>query len=175
MVRMNPRPDPKPASEPRSRTVRRGAYEISSERERLDLEVLHRYLEESSYWAAGIPLPTVRRAVQNSLPFGIYHEGALVGFARVITDYATFAYVGDVFVLEPHRGKGLSRWLMETIVADPRLSDFRRWMLATRDAHGLYAQTGFTPLANVERWMERRPLSGGYGDPAPGAADARTG
>lgn len=164
---MNAKPDSKPASEPRPRTLRRGAYEISSERDRLDLEVVHRYLEESSYWAAGIPLPTVRRAVQNSLPFGVYHEGALVGFARVITDYATFAYVGDVFVLEEHRGKGLSKWLMQVIVDDPRLEGFRRWMLATRDAHGLYAQSGFVPLSQATRWMERRPLHG-Y---VPGAPD----
>jgi GNAT superfamily N-acetyltransferase len=145
----------------------RGAYEISSERARLDLGVIHRWLAGSSYWAEGIPLETLRRAVQNSLPFGLYHEGALVGFARVITDYATFAYVGDVFVLEAHRGQGLSTWLMETIAADPRLEGFRRWMLATRDAHGLYEKTGFTPLAQPDRWMERRPVKG-Y---VPGAPD----
>jgi len=142
------------------RSFRRGAYEISTERARLDLAVIHRWLEQSSYWAAGIPLPTLRRAIQNSLPFGVYHEGALVGFARVITDYATFAYVGDVFVLEEHRGKGLSKWLMEVITEDSRLGGFRRWMLATRDAHGLYAQSGFVPLSAASRWMEKRPLKG---------------
>ena len=146
---------------------RRGAYEISSDRTRLDLAVIHRWLSETSYWAAGIPLATVRRAVQNSLPFGVYHDGALIGFARVITDYATFAYVGDVFVLEAHRGQGLSKWLMETIVADPRLAGFRRWMLATRDAHALYEKTGFTPLGQPDRWMELRPVKG-Y---VPGAPD----
>jgi GNAT superfamily N-acetyltransferase len=146
---------------------RRGAYEISTDRARLDLHAIHRYLSEASYWAAGIPLETVRRAVQNSLPYGVYHEGALVGFARVITDYATFAYVGDVFVLEAHRGRGLSKWLMETIVADPRLAGFRRWMLATRDAHALYEKTGFAPLAQPERWLELRPVKG-Y---VPGAPD----
>lgn len=151
---------PTPTPEPRPRTHRRGPYEISTERARLDLKTIHRYLELSSYWAAGIPLPTVRRAVQNSLPFGVYHEGALIGFARVITDYATFGYVGDVFVLEAHRGKGLSKWLMEVIVEDPRLHGFRRWMLATRDAHGLYAQSGFVPLSQATRWMERRPMLG---------------
>jgi GNAT superfamily N-acetyltransferase len=161
---MKPRPSGPPAG-----------YTLTTDRARVDLAAVHRYLNESSYWAEGIPLATVRRSVQHSLPFAIHHGDNMVAFARVITDYATFAYVGDVFVLEAHRGKGLSRWLMETIVADPRLSDFRRWMLATRDAHGLYAQTGFTPLANVERWMERRPLPGGYSDSAPGAADARTG
>jgi GNAT superfamily N-acetyltransferase len=145
----------------------RDGYEISTERARLDLAVIHTYLEQSSYWAAGIPLPTLRRAIQNSLPFGIYEGRALVGFARVITDYATFAYVGDVFVLEEHRGKGLSKWLMQVIVDDPRLSGFRRWMLATRDAHGLYAQSGFVPLSQATRWMEKRPLHG-Y---VPGAPD----
>ena len=149
-----------------SRSFRRGAYEISTERARLDLAVIHRWLEQSSYWAAGIPLPTLRRAIQNSLPFGVYHEGALVGFARVITDYATFAYVGDVFVLEEHRGKGLSKWLMEVIAEDSRLAGFRRWMLATRDAHGLYAQSGFVPLSAASRWMEKRPLKG-YVEGAP--------
>ena len=146
---------------------RRGEYEISTDRARLDLALIHRWLSEHSYWAAGIPLETVRRAVQNSLPFGVYHAGALVGFARVITDYATFAYVGDVFVLDPHRGQGLSTWLMETIAGDPRLGGFRRWMLATRDAHALYEKTGFTPLGQPDRWMERRPLKG-Y---VPGAPD----
>ena len=158
-----------------NRSFRRGAYEISTDAARLDLGVIHRWLEQSSYWAAGIPLPTLRRAIQNSLPFGLYHEQELVGFARVITDYATFAYVGDVFVLEEHRGKGLSKWLMDVISADPRLDGFRRWMLATRDAHGLYAQSGFVPLSQASRWMEKRPVKAyveGAPDPladAPGA------
>ena len=157
------------------RTFRRGPYEISTDRKRLDLGAVHVWLEQSSYWAAGIPLPTLRRAIQNSLPFGLYHEGTLVGFARVVTDYATFAYVGDVFVLEEHRGKGLSKWLMDVMCADPRLDGFRRWMLATRDAHGLYAQSGFVPLSQASRWMEKRPVKGyveGAVDPladAPGA------
>lgn len=148
-------------------SVRRGAYEISSDRARLDLTATHHYLAGSSYWAQGIPLATLRRAVQNSLPFGVYHEGAQVGFARVVTDYAVFAYVADVYVLEAHRGHGLSKWLMEVIAEDPRLGGFRRWMLATRDAHGLYASTGFVPLGMPERWMERRPVIG-Y---VPGAPD----
>ena len=154
------------------RSFRRGPYEISTERARLDLGAVHRWLEQSSYWAAGIPLPTLRRAIQNSLPFGLYHEGTLVGFARVVTDYATFAYVGDVFVLEEHRGKGLSKWLMDVISADPRLDGFRRWMLATRDAHGLYAQSGFVPLSQASRWMEKRPLKGYVGGAPDPLADA---
>jgi len=148
------------------RTFRRGPYEISTDRARLDLGAVHRWLEQSSYWANGIPLPTLRRAVQHSLPFGVYQGTTLVGFARVVTDYATFAYVGDVFVLEEHRGKGLSKWLMEVIAEDPRLDGFRRWMLATRDAHGLYAQTGFVPLSQASRWMEKRPVRG-YVEGAP--------
>ena len=148
-------------------TFRRGEYEISTDRAHVDLGAVHRWLSEHSYWAQGIPLETLRRAVQHSLPFGIYRGDELVGFARVITDYATFAYVGDVFVLEAHRGRGLSRWLMEVIADDPRLAGLRRWMLATRDAHGLYAHTGFTPLGQPDRWMERRPVTG-Y---VPGAPD----
>jgi GNAT superfamily N-acetyltransferase len=140
--------------------LQKQGYEISTERGRLNLGVIHKYLEQSSYWAEGIPLATLRRAVQNSLPFGVYKGNTLVGFARVITDYATFAYVGDVFVLEEHRGKGLSKWLMQVIVDDARLEGFRRWMLATRDAHGLYAQSGFVPLSQATRWMEKRPVRG---------------
>ena len=142
----------------------RGEYVISTDRARIPLEVVHRYLSEESYWAHGIPLATVQASVQNALNFGVYHGADLVGFARVVTDYATFAYVGDVFVLPAHRGRGLSKWLMETIAADPRLSGFRRWLLATRDAHGLYAQSGYLPLAAPERWMERKPITG-YEDP----------
>ncbi len=138
----------------------RGEYVISTDRARIQLAVVHRYLSEESYWAKGIPLATVRASVQNALNFGVYHGTDLVGFARVVTDYATFAYVGDVFVLPAHRGRGLSRWLMETVAADARLSGFRRWLLATRDAHGLYAQSGYAPLAAAERWMEKTPITG---------------
>jgi len=140
--------------------VTRGEYVISTDRARIPLAVVHRYLSEESYWAKGIPLATVQASVQNALNFGVYHGADLVGFARVVTDYATFAYVGDVFVLPAHRGRGLSKWLMETVAADPRLSGFRRWLLATRDAHGLYAQSGYAPLATTERWMEKKPITG---------------
>ncbi len=140
---------------------------------------MHRWLSEESYWAKGIPLAVVQTALANSLNFGVYRGDELAGFARVVTDYATFAYVGDVFVLPAHRGRGLSRWLMEVIAVDPRLAGFRRWMLATRDAHGLYAQTGYAPLAKPDRWMERRPVLGyveGAPDPlADGAAGAGPG
>lgn len=133
---------------------RRGEYLVSTDRSRLDLAMIHGYLT-TSYWAAGIPLETVRRSIEGSLPFGLYNGDTQIGFARVITDYASFAYIGDVFVLEAHRGQGLARWLMEVIVAHPDLQGLRRWLLATRDAHGLYRKVGFTQLVAPERWMER--------------------
>ena len=108
----------------------------------------------SSYWAKGIPLETVQESIENSISFGVYHDQQLVGFARVISDRATFAYLADVFILPSHRGRGLSRWLMECIVSHPDLQGLRRWMLATQDAHGLYAKFGFTPLKSPESWME---------------------
>jgi GNAT superfamily N-acetyltransferase len=133
----------------------RGEYTISTERARLDLEVIHRFISEESYWGKGRPIEVVRRAVENSLPFGIYKGEELVGFARVVTDYATFAWVADVFVLKEHRGRGLSKWLMEVILSHPELQGFRRWVLATKDAHELYRRFGFIALHKPERWMER--------------------
>ena len=97
----------------------------------------------------------MRRSIDNSLPFGVYHNDALVGFARVVTDRATFAWIADVFVLNEYRGQGLSKWLMEIIIAHPQLQGFRRWVLSTKDAHGLYKRFGFIPLNKPERWMER--------------------
>jgi GNAT superfamily N-acetyltransferase len=131
-------------------------YEISADPARLDLDVIHRYLSEEAYWSPGIPREVVSRAIANSLCFGIYEHGvAQVGFARLITDRATYAYLADVFVLPAHRGKGLSKQLMETIIAHPEVQGLRRWMLATRDAHQLYARYGFTPVAKPDRLMER--------------------
>lgn len=133
---------------------RQGDYIISTERSRLDLNVIHGFLTRS-YWSPGIPRETVERAIQNSMPFGLYLGAAQIGFARVITDFSSFGYLADVFILEEHRGKGLSKWMMETLFSHPELQGFRRWMLATRDAHGLYRQVGFTPLAAPERFMEK--------------------
>jgi GNAT superfamily N-acetyltransferase len=133
---------------------RRDGYLISTDPARLDLARIHAVLTES-YWAKGIPLATVRRAIENSLPFGVYDGAEQVGFARVITDRATFAYIGDVFVVESHRGRGLSVWLMEVIVAHPDLQGLRRWVLLTRDAHGLYRKFGFEPLKQPDRYMDR--------------------
>ena len=131
-------------------------FEISTDPARLDFELVHQFLSEQAYWSPGVPMDIVRRAVEGSIVFGIYRsDGAQVGMARVVTDRATFAWVCDVFVLEEARGEGLGKWLMETVAAHPDLQGLRRWMLATRDAHGLYRQTGFTELHDPTRFMER--------------------
>jgi GNAT superfamily N-acetyltransferase len=128
--------------------------DIDTDKSRLDVDVIHGFLRQS-YWAAGVPREVVERSIEHSLCFGVYVDGLQAGFARIITDYATFAYLADVFVLEAFRGRGLSKRLMEAIVGHPRLQGLRRWSLATRDAHGLYAQFGFTPLGSPARYMER--------------------
>lgn len=140
----------------------RDGYTISTDPARLDLDLIHGYLTQS-YWAAGIPREIVERSLRQSLNFGVYEGDAQVGFARVVTDLATFAYLADVFILEAHRGRGLSKWLLETILAHPDLQDVRRWHLVTRDAQGLYAQFAFVePPAG--RHMERvRPNPYGSG------------
>lgn len=129
-------------------------YQISTDRQRIDVAVVHAYLSQS-YWSPGIPRKVVERAIENSLCFGVYLGAQQIGFARVISDKATFAYLADVFILEPHRGKGLSKWLMEFIARHEALQGLRRFMLATKDAHGLYEQFGFTALANPSRMMEK--------------------
>jgi GNAT superfamily N-acetyltransferase len=128
-------------------------YEISTDPARIDAVMVHEFLT-NSYWAKGIPLETVQRSIENSIAFGVYHGQQLVGFARIISDLATFAYLADVFILPSHRGRGLSRWLMECIVGHPDLQGLRRWMLGTQDAHGLYAKYGFTAVQSPEIWME---------------------
>src|SRR5204862_3993507 len=133
---------------------RKGEYEIDTDKRRLDLAAIHRFLSQESYWAKNRTLEQTLTAIENSLCFGVYRGRELVGFARVITDKATFAYIGDVFILEEHRGRGLSKWLMETILAQPDLQGLRRWILATHDAHGLYKQFGFDTVKFPERWME---------------------
>jgi GNAT superfamily N-acetyltransferase len=141
----------------------RGPYTISTDRARIDAGVVHAFVTRS-YWGAGISRETVERSISHSLCFGLYHADhgradhsrgdEQVDFARVITDYATFAYLADVFVLPDHRGRKLSVWLMETIRGHPQLQGLRVWRLATKDAHGLYERVGFTPLAHPERMME---------------------
>ena len=133
---------------------RRGEFLISSDPARLDLGLIHSFLT-NCYWAKGIPRETVARSIEHSLCFGIYDGSATqVGFARVVSDFATVAYLGDVFVLETHRGRGLSKFLMKCIMQHPALAGLRRWILLTRDAHGLYKKFGFMPLKSAERYME---------------------
>ncbi len=129
------------------------AYEITSDPSRFDVGAIHAFLAQT-YWSPGIPRQVVERAIDNSVCFGVLCGGDQVGFARVITDKATFAYLSDVYVLEAHRGKGLSRRIMEAIMNHSELQGLRRMMLGTRDAHGLYAKYGFKPLAAPERIME---------------------
>jgi N-acetylglutamate synthase-like GNAT family acetyltransferase len=126
-----------------------GRFLISTDRSKLDLNVIHDFLSRESYWAAGIPRETVARSLENSLCFGVYDNGNQIGFARVISDFATFAYVADVFILEPYRKRGLGKELMATIMAHPQLQGLRRWSLGTRDAQRLYAQFGFKPVVNT--------------------------
>jgi GNAT superfamily N-acetyltransferase len=128
--------------------------EISTDPARLDVPLIHRFLSEESYWAKNIPLALVETALANSLCFGAYDAGALVGFARVVTDYATFGYVSDVFVLDSHRGAGIGKMLMSAIREHPSLRPLRRWHLLTRDAHALYEQAGFRPLRTPAWHME---------------------
>lgn len=146
---------------------KRGELVLSDDPGRLDLDVVHGFLSRS-YWAEGIPRRTVERSIAHSIPFGVYHllppagtPGTLVerqvGFARVVSDHATFAYLADVFVLEPYRGQGLGIWLVECVVAHPELQSLRRWLLATKDAQSLYRRFGWGPLATPDRFMERLP------------------
>ncbi len=134
---------------------RNGEYEIDTDRKRLDLAAIHRFLSKESYWAQNRTLEQTLTAIENSQCFGLYHGKHQIGFARVVTDRATFAYIGDVYVIDEHRGKGLSKWLMKVIVEQPTLQGLRRWVLATRDAHGLYEQFEFAALRHPDRWMER--------------------
>jgi GNAT superfamily N-acetyltransferase len=125
------------------REWKRGEYTISTDRQRLDLDVIHGFLSGSSYWAAGRARDRVLQSVESSLPFGLYHREEQVGFARVVTDYVVLAFLADVFVLDAHRGKGLGTWLVEVATSLPELRRVRRWLLGTRDAHELYQKFGF--------------------------------
>lgn len=133
----------------------RGPLTISTDPRRLDVDAIHAFLTARSYWAAGIPLDTVRRSIEHSLPFGLYDaDGRMLAFARVVTDYAVVAYVADVFVLEEHRGRGLGKWLVAVVMQHPDLQGLRRWTLATHDAHELYRRFGFTE-ADPTRLMDK--------------------
>jgi GNAT superfamily N-acetyltransferase len=137
-------------------TVRQNEYEIATDKQKLDPGLIHDVLANRSYWAGDIPLEVVKRSIENSLCFGLYHRGTQVGFARVITDYATVAHLADVFVLEPHRGAGLGKWLIGTVLDHPGLVGLRMISLGTRDAHALYERYGFVRVAGsalAERLM----------------------
>jgi GNAT superfamily N-acetyltransferase len=135
--------------------VRRDGFTISTDRARLDLDAVYRYLSEESYWSAGITRGMFERSVAGALPFGLYDAGgAQIGFARVVSDNATLAWLGDVYVLTAYRGKGLGRWLVTSVMAHPNLQGLRRWMLSTRDAHALYAEYGFATV-EPEQLMTR--------------------
>ena len=130
--------------------------EISSDRDRLDIDLIHQFLSTSSYWAKGRTREVVERSIQSSICFGAYVEGRQVAFARVVTDRAVHAYLADVFVVPEFRGRGISKALMRAILDDPDLQGLK-WLLGTADAHGLYQQFGFVPLLEPERWMQRLP------------------
>jgi GNAT superfamily N-acetyltransferase len=134
---------------------RRGPYRISTDRRLLNIDAIHQALD-ASYWAAGRPREVVARSLASSLCFGLYYqEREQIGLARIVSDYATFAWLCDVYVLQSHQGAGLGKWLIATVVAHPDVQGLRRFMLATRDAHGLYAQSGFVPISTPELFMER--------------------
>ena len=133
----------------------RGRFTISTDKARLQVALIHDYLTNQSYWAQRVPLAIVQKSIEHSLCFGVYDDQQQIGFCRVITDFATFAYLADVFILEAYQGQGLGKWLIETVVAHPELQTLRRWLLATQDAHSLYAQYGFGPLGDPSRFMTR--------------------
>jgi N-acetylglutamate synthase-like GNAT family acetyltransferase len=144
-------------------------YRISTDKDLINITLVYEFLDQRSYWGKGITLARLQKAIENSMCFGIYHHDQQCGFARVITDHATFAYLCDVFVLEIYRGKGLSKWLVQNIRQHEELSGLRRWSLATADAHGLYSQYDFVPVSKPELWMEiYTPYQ------VPGGADEQT-
>ncbi len=134
-------------------TWSRDGYTISTDQARLDVDAVYAFISQS-YWATNVPRDVVERSLRNALCFGLYRDEAQLGLVRVITDYATIAYVGDVYVLPEHRGRRLSKWMMECVLAHPELQHLRRWILITRDAHGLYRQFGFRELKRPEGFME---------------------
>lgn len=136
-------------------SVSQGEFSITTDKAALDVALIHKFLTTESYWARERTLEQTKKAIENSICFGLFHGERQVGFARVVSDQATFAYLGDVFVIDEFRGQGLSKWLMQVIVDYPDLQGLRRWVLATRDAHGLYRQFEFAELRFPERWMEK--------------------
>jgi GNAT superfamily N-acetyltransferase len=133
-------------------TVYKDSFSISTDKSKLDISVIHSFLSRS-YWSENIPVETVQKSIEGSMCFGVYDNNRQVGFARMVTDNATFAYLADVFIIEEYRGQGLSKWMMEFILSHPELQGLRRVLLATRDAHSLYKQFGFTPINNPDSFM----------------------
>ena len=129
-------------------------YCISTSKDKLDIDAIHEFLSTKAYWCLDIPKETVAIAIQHSLCFGVYDNQKQIGFARIITDFSTIAYLGDVYILEAYRGLGLSKWLMETVMEHPNLQGLRRWILLTGDAHELYRKFGWTEIADASKWME---------------------
>jgi len=134
--------------------LKRDGFVISTDRSRLDIGAIQDFLAHDSYWARERTQEQTRTAIENSICFGVYDGDRQIGFARVVSDCATFAYLGDVYIIREYRGRGLSKWLMETVISHPDLQGLRRWILATRDAHGLYKQFGFSELKHPSRWLE---------------------
>lgn len=132
--------------------IKRGNYFISTNKRKLKTKTVHYFLT-NSYWSKGISLARVKKSIQNSICFGVYYKEKQIGFARVITDYVRFGYLADVFIIEEYRGRGLSKWLMKSILNHPDFKGIQAWLLATRDAHGLYAKFGFMPLEEPQRFM----------------------
>jgi len=134
---------------------RKADFVISTDRSRLNVKFIHNFLSTQAYWAIGRSFEVVQHAIENSLNFGVFDGNQQIGFARVVTDFATFAWVADVFISDEYRGRGLGVWLIEVITSHPKLQGFRRWILATRDAHALYRRFGFNEIANPQRYMEK--------------------
>lgn len=135
-------------------TLYKNEFCISNDKAKLNLDTIHNFLSTKAYWALNIPKDKVQTSIQNSLCFGVYHNEKQMGFAKVISDFSTIAYLGDVFILEEYRGRGLSRWLIESIKSHPNLQGLRRWILLTGDAHELYRKFGWTNLSDSTKWME---------------------
>ena len=141
-----------------SYTVEKNNYFISTDKSKIDIEYVHGFLSQS-YWSPGVPIKVVKKAMKGSLCFGVYYQDKQIGYARIVTDRATFAYLADVFIDENYRGKGLGKWLVEAILAHPHLRGLRRILLAIKDAHKLYEQCGFTSVSNPERYMVYNPTA----------------
>jgi len=136
-------------------TVQKDDFIITTDKSKLDTNVIHDFLSNHSYWSRNIPLEKVKTAFDNSLNFGLFHNSRQVGYARVISDFSQIAYLADVFIVEEYRGRGLSKWLMQTIMSHPNLQGLRKWVLLTKDAHELYKKFGWQPISYPDKWMEK--------------------